>query len=42
MVGLNIYNIIGVYVDMFQVFQGCDSIVNIILMVLDELVLMVE
>ena len=41
-VGPNTYNTTGVYADTLQVFQGCDSIVNTTLTVLDELVLTVE
>lgn len=41
-VGPNTYTSSGVYADTLQVFQGCDSIVNTNLTVLEELVLTVE
>ncbi|MEL6971446.1 MAG: gliding motility-associated C-terminal domain-containing protein [Bacteroidota bacterium] len=41
-VGPSTYNTSGVYADTLQVFQGCDSIVNTTLTVLEDLVLTVE
>lgn len=41
-VGPNTYSTTGMYSDTLQVFQGCDSIVNTNLTVLEELVLTVE